>query len=93
MPKLSMFIVQGWMKTYTKNDAGEVIEGVRKAMTSTNVNEVDGYAAARLYARSHGLKREQWDDGSPNPFIVIRVTDSDGTITKAMPKIGGDYLR
>lgn len=63
MPKFS---VQGWEKTAAGNRSPDV---------EVKIYAQNGFEAASAYARMRDVADRDWNDGSPSPRVVIRVTD------------------
>lgn len=75
---LKLFQVRGWIrKDVTING---VVKSMRSRIPMTRVEIIsatDGLAAAKQYARSHGIRDSQWMDSKydSSPFCVIRVSN------------------
>lgn len=69
--KYKIFHVQGWVRRH--DEEGYELE--RFPLPSQLVQSRDGFNAANAYADMFALPPHEWNNGRPDPRVVIRVTD------------------
>lgn len=79
---LKEFQVRGWLRGATERVSAEgmkpvYVERPRVALSRVEtIRALSPVEAAKQYARSHQIRESLWNDATPRPFCVIRVSDA-----------------